>query len=226
MADVYKGGPFTYGYDVHTSITDMGQTATVKMQGRSTQSDRSHFRVEVTMEMTMPGVESPVEVRVLGVSDGEVMWIETDDPTSGSQVIKMPLDKLEQIADANPWARNFTRMDPVGQVEELARLFDFAVKDSTEESVTLRAEMTGEGLEVAKEMFPGADPATFTEFVLVIDAVTGFPREMRVGNDPPAMIMRFSDLERLSELDDALFVYTPPEGAAMTDLGALIEGTP
>jgi len=226
MADVYGGEPFTYGYDVHTSITDMGQTASLEIQGRSTQADRTRFRIEATMEMTMPGVESPVKIRLLGVSDGEVMWVETDDPTSGSQVIRMPLEKLEQIADANPWARNFTRMDPVGQVEELARLFDFAVVASSQETVTLRAVMTGGGLEVAGEVLTGTDPEALTELVLVIDAGTGFPKEMRVGNDPPAMVMRFTDPEWLGEVDDVLFVYTPPEGAALTDLGALVDETP
>jgi len=226
MADVYSGGPLSYGYEAHTTITDMGQTATAKIQGRSTQSDRSHFRIEVTTEMTVPGAEAPMKVRLLGVSDGEVMWVETDDPTSGTMVIKMPLDKLEQIAEANPWARNFTRMDPVRQVEELARLFDFAVVESSQWAVTLRAEMTGEGLEVAKEVFAGTDPAALTELVLVVDAGTGFPKEMRVGDDPPAMVMRFTDPERLTELDDATFVYTPPEGAVLTDLGAMIDGTP
>ena len=54
MADVYSGGPLSYGYEAHTIITDMGQTATAKMRGRSTQSDRSHFRIEVTTEMTVP----------------------------------------------------------------------------------------------------------------------------------------------------------------------------
>jgi len=106
MADVYSGGPLTYGYEVHTSITDMGQTATVKMKGRSTQSDRSHFRIEATTEMTVPGEESPMKVRLLGVSDGEVMWVETEDPTSGTMVIKMPLDKLEQIAEAIKMGHN------------------------------------------------------------------------------------------------------------------------
>ena len=40
------------------------------------------------------------------------------------------------------------------------------------------------------------------------------------------MVMRFTDPERLTELDDATFVYTPPEGAVLTDLGAMIEETP
>jgi len=224
MADVYQGEPFTYSYDVQMKVTDLGQTASLATKGRSTQSDRTHFRIEATMEMTAPGANAPVKVDLLGVSDGEVVWVETDDPSgAGSQVLRMPLDKLEQIADTTPWARNFTRMDPVGQVESLARLFDFAVVEHSQWAVTLRADMTGEGLEVAKEVFPGIDPEALTELVLVIDVHTGFPKEMRVGSHPPVMVMRFTKPERLSETDDTLFVYTPPEGAALTDLGALID---
>jgi hypothetical protein len=223
MADVYQGEPFTYTYDVQMQVTDLGRTASLSTKGRSTQSDRTHFRIEATMEMTAPGAEAPLEINLLGVSDGEVVWVETDDPGGGSQVIRMPLDKLEQIADTTPWARNFTQMDPVGQVEDLAQLFDFAVVENSQWAVTLRADMTGEGLEVAKEVFPGIDPEALTELVLVIDVNTGFPKEMRVGSNPPVMVMRFTRPERLSEASETLFVYTPPEGAALTDLGALIE---
>jgi hypothetical protein len=223
MADVYQGEPFTYTYDVRMKVTDLGQTASLTTKGRSTQSDRTHFRIEATMQMTAPGADAPLAINLLGVSDGEVVWVETDDPGGGSQVIRMPLDKLEAIADTTPWARNFTQMDPVGQVESLARLFDFAVVESTQWAVTLRADMTGEGLEVAKEVFPGIDPKALTELVLVVDVNTGFPKEMRIGTQPPAMVMRFTKPERLSEADEALFVYTPPEGATLTDLGALID---
>lgn len=176
------------------------------------------------MEMTAPGADSPVKVELLGVSDGEVVWVETDNPTGGgSQVLRMPLGKLEQIADTTPWARNFTRMDPVGQVEDLAELFDFEVVERSQWAVTLRADMTGEGLQAAKEVFPGIDPKALTELVLVIDVNSGFPKEMRVGSHNPVMVMRFTKPVRLSEVDETLFVYTPPEGAALTDLGALID---
>jgi outer membrane lipoprotein-sorting protein len=224
MADVYSGGPFTLNYDVDMNLTDMGQTLPMKMHGRSTQSGRTHFRIETAIEMTMPGAESSVQVEMLSISDGEVMWVQMNNPMGGGlQVLKMPLDKLEQIAATNPMARNFTRMDPVAQVEELARLFDFEITDTSEGAVTLEATMAGEGLERAKEFFSGLESAQLSRFVLVIDTETHFPREIRVGGESPTMIMRFSDVERLSEMDADLFVYAVPEGATVLDLGALIE---
>jgi outer membrane lipoprotein-sorting protein len=59
---------------------------------------------------------------------------------------------------------------------------------------------------------------------LVLDSETAFPEEIRLGSDTAsALAMKFFDLEFPQAVDAGTFAYTPPEGMAVVDLGALID---
>jgi hypothetical protein len=227
LVAVYDGAPFQFRYDADLSVSQMGQMTDVKIYGRSTQGGNGRARIETTMEMPLPGTEpaTTVSIDMLGVSDGNVFWVEADNPGTGQrQVIKLPLEKLNEIADKVPMARNLSRMDPLKQIHELTALFDFEVASRDHQTVTLRADLTGEALDRAKEAFEGVETSRLKQLVLILRADTGFPDQIRIGGPTQsAMSMRFFDLEFLDELADEAFAYTPPEGAEVTDLGALID---
>jgi hypothetical protein len=227
LAAVYERAPFQFRYDADLSMSQMGQMMDVKVFGRSTQGGNGRARIETTMKMPAPGSDpnDAPSVEMLGVSDGTVFWVEAPNPMSGSvQVIKISLAKMADLADEHPLARNLSRMDPLKQIRELTTLFDFKVSGRDHQTVTLHADLTGESLEVAKDVFEGADTSRLKQLELVLRTETGFPDQIRIGEPTDSvMAVRFFDLEFLDSLGEDTFVYVPPEGAAVVDLGAMMD---
>jgi outer membrane lipoprotein-sorting protein len=221
LAGSYEKQPFSVGYDASMQMTQMGQTTSMTMNGAMTQQDRKHLRMNLTMEIGMPGAEGGLQIKVLSVADGETMWLEMENPmVGGRQVMKLPLDKLTELAATNPMAASAASMDPVGQIEKLSQMFDFEVGETGGDTVTLQAEMTEESL---KELAPQLDPeqaAMYEKFVLILDKKSGFPIEVRVGGEQPLLVMNFHDLKFHDSFEEGTFSYTPPEGVPVMDLGA------
>jgi outer membrane lipoprotein-sorting protein len=225
LAAVYERTPLEFAYQADLRVSQMGEMTDVKVSGRSTQGGAGKMRVEATMEMPVPGSETKSSLRMIGVSDGAVLWIEMDNPLTGArQAMKISLDKMEKLAASNPLAKNLSKMDPLAQIAEAAKLFDFDVASRGPETVTLKAKLTGEALERAKVTFEGVDPSLMEHLTLVLDSETAFPEEIRLGSDTAsALAMKFFDLEFPQAVDAGTFAYTPPEGMAVVDLGALID---
>ena len=115
-------------------------------------------------------------------------------------------------------------MNPVSQLEEITRLFDFEVLEENDSSVKLRAQMTEEAMRQLGSAVPGGDTSALQEFVMVLDRKTNFPRSMQVGGEQPLMTVNFGEVEFLEEVDSSEFAYTPPEGVPLIDLGAAPAG--
>jgi hypothetical protein len=227
LAAVYERAPFKFRYDADLTMSQMGQMMDVKVFGLSTQGGNGRARIETTMTMPGPGSDpdSTASVEVLGVSDGAVFWVETPNPISGNvQVIKISLAKMADLADQSALARNLSRMDPLKQIHELTTIFDFKVVGRDHQTVTLRANLTGDALEVAKDVFEGTDTSRLKQLDLVLRTDNGFPDQIRIGEPTDSvMSVRFFDLEFLDSLNEDVFIYAPPEGATVMDLGALMD---
>ena len=114
-------------------------------------------------------------------------------------------------------------IDPVGQIERMAKAFDFNLAKISDGNVTLLAKLTEEALAEISAMLP-PDSDGMAQFSLVLDEKTAFPRRMRIGGAVPFMVMNFDDVEFIDpeKLDAGIFQYTPPEGAKVIDMGATI----
>jgi outer membrane lipoprotein-sorting protein len=202
----------------------MGQTGGVDMEGSLTRADEKHMRMAMKLKMDMGGMQMNMDM--LSVSDGELMWMDVTSPMAGGrQVMKVPLDKVSELTNVAPgmgFGSSSGSVDPVSQIHEMSRMFDLQVEGVAGGRVTLSAEMNEETR--AKLNQAGADAGEMRRFTLVLDEKTGFPLEMRAGGEDPAMVMTFSNLEFLDR--DALpadtFTYTPPEGVPVMDLGAMM----
>lgn len=229
MMAVYDHGPFTMDYAASLDLSQMGQPIRGGFDGKITYGDRHHLRMEMRLELTgLPGADgessSPVQLEMLTVSDGEIMWTEIDMAEMGRQVMKISVEQAEELAasDSAGLAGNPASMDPVAQLEALADTLDFEVAAVSDDRVTLRGRVPAGGAEGLGTL----GTLGVETFYLVVDAETGFPVEMRAGEPAPAIRMEFRNLRRLSRdaLPPDVFVYRPPEGVAVTDLAAMLGG--
>jgi outer membrane lipoprotein-sorting protein len=209
-------------YTAEMNFEQGGQQLSMTMNGTTTQADREHMRMELDALMRMGEME--MKVRMLGVLDGETLWLESDSPmTGGKQVTRIPAEQAAALAQGGPGlAGGASGIDPVGQIEQLVQQFDFELAEIKDGRVVLSAQLTEEAAaELGRALAEGEGP---DEFSLVLDEATAFPRTMRLGGEVPFMLLTFGDVEFLDpeSLDPETFRYTPPEGVQVFDAGAVI----
>ena len=209
-------------YQAEMNVDQAGQAIRMNMDGVTTQADREHMRMELKIVMAMG--EMQTSIAMLGVLDGETLWLQSDNPmTGGVQVTSIPADQADQLTGSAGLAGGASGIDPVGQIERMAKVFDFELAKVSDGDVTLLAELTEDALAEISAMLP-PDAASLAQFSLVLDEKTAFPRRMRIGGEFPFMVMNFDPVEFVDpeKLDPGLFQYTPPEGAKVIDMGATI----
>lgn len=226
--DVYSQGPFKTGYNATIEIAEGEQTVNGSMNGNLTYGDPSHMRMELTMMLSgMPGAPAgeTTEMKMLAVSDGELTWTEVHLPAVGmQQIMKISLEDAKKLAEAQGMgATNPAALDPVQQLQTMTELLDFELVKVEAGEVHLKANMTEKAKGSLGQMaaLPGLE-----NLALILDESTGFPKRFSMGGDQPMVTIAFEGLEFVDakDLPGDAFVYTPPEGAQVIDLGSMISG--
>lgn len=224
--DVYQQGPFTTGYVADIEIVEGEQTVQGSMNGKLTYGDPTHMRMELSMQLAgMPGApaQETVNMDMVAVSDGELTWTQVDMPSVGmQQVMKISLEDAQRLAEAQGLgSANPAALDPVQQLTTMTELLDFELVDVKNGEVHLLANITDDAKGSLGQMaaLPGLDSLS-----LILDEKTGFPKRFSMGGEQPMVSIVFEGLEFLKKEDlaDDLFVYEPPEGAQVMDLGAML----
>lgn len=230
MVSFYDRGPFSVSYSADMRVAQEGQTMSMDMQGQLTHTDPKHMRMDISMDMLMPGAgDGPLQMKMLVVIDGETVWVDMDNPMMGGRrVMKMSYEQAEQ-SGGNMGLTNLKNMDPVSQMKEMMDKFDFQVVREEGGEVILSAPIDPDALArmgQMGQMIHGQSTEGW-EMVLVLDAEDAVPKEVRMGpTDEPMMTMRFSDWEfyGAAGAPAGTFDYTPPEGVQVMDLGAMQGG--
>ena len=238
VVGIYESGPFTVDYTATIDLGQMGQAIRGEIDGEITYGDRSHRRLEMTMALAgLPGgggdgEQTPMEMAMISVSDGSVVWTEIDMKALGSrQVMKIALEDVEKLASGQGlggFAANPSSMDPVAQLEMLTENLDFEVSEVKNGRVTLTGKLVAE-----KQGSLGQLGALGVDsFVLILEEATGFPVEMSAGSldgssgpvAEPVVRMRFANLKQVEKtaLPDGIFEYQPPDGIPVTDLATML----
>jgi len=230
MMAIYDEGPFTMDYSAILDLDQVGQPIRGELGGKITYGDRHHMRTEMQLKLTgLPGGDgdgsSPMELEMLTVSDGKIMWTDVDMAELGRQVMKISVEDAEELAasqGAAGFAGNPASMDPVAQLEMLTKMLDFEVAGVSDGRVTLRGKIPSG----SSESLGALGSLGVDTFELVIDDKTGFPVELRAGEPDTVIRMEFRNLKQVSRdaLPDGIFDYMPPEGVAVTDLAAMLAG--
>lgn len=236
MAGFYNSGPFTVDYAATLDLSQMGQAIRGEISGHMVYGDRTHRRLEITLALDgMPAAsgetQAPMELEMLSISDGEVIWTEIDMKTMGGrQVMKIAQDDVEKLAASQGlggFASNPSSMDPVAQLELLAENLDVEVVSIEAGKVTLQGKLAADKREALGQL--GA--LGIDTFQLVLEEKTGFPIEMTFGptapgsgDADPVIRMRFENLKKVdrSALPAGIFEYQPPDGVPVTDLAAML----
>ncbi len=222
LVSIYDQGPFKVNYDAKLDLTAIGQPISGALKGNLTQGDRTHSRMEMEMEMGgIPGMSAePIIMRMFSVTDGTITWSEIDNPAMGKQVTKIALADIQKIGQAMG-GMSPASMDLVSQIETMTETMNFEILKREDGQVTLRGEMT----EKARAQLGALAGQGAEAFLFVIDEKTGFPTEVRSEGEQPFLTMTFSGFERVSasSLPEGIFEYTPPEGTAVMDLGAMLQ---
>ena len=224
LLSIYDRGPFKVGYSATLDLSASGQPISGSLKGQLTQRDRTHSRMNMEMEMSsLPGMSTePVTMRMLNVTDGSVVWTEIENPAlGGTQVTRVSLDQLAELG-ASMGGLSPSTMDLVGQMEAMTETLDFEILEQDERTVTLRGRVTDKALAQLGGSLTAAGVETF---LFVLDARTGFPREVRAEGENPFLAMSFHDLVFVdpATLPAELFEYTPAEGVSVMDLGAVLQ---
>lgn len=228
MMVLYQQGAFTVGYSADMSLTQQDQTMSMSMEGEMTQADPEHFRMDISMDMQMPGA-GPMKMGMLTVTDGSTVWIDMDNPMMGGRrVMKMTLEQAQEMGGGMGMSQ-IRSMDPVAQMKEMMENFDFRVDREGDGEVVLSAPLDPEALKGMGQMGQMAQGQATDEWrmTLVLDADKGLPKTVHMGDvDAPMMTVNFTDWRFHGEAGApaGTFDYTPPEGVQVMDMGAMAGG--
>ena len=219
------GGSFKTEYRAEMNQNHMGMELSLTLDGELLQADPKHMRSTLTMTLKNQAMPDGMRMTVLTVADGSHAWTEME-MMGGKQVMKVSLDALHELAAGDPRLAQMKSSDPLSQIRHMSETFDFSVTDRADGRVTLSAKMTEDGLAALGQAAPSGSAKALSEMTLVLDEKTGFPASIAVGGDDPMITMYFDGFETVdaASFPAEAFSYTPPAGANVMDLGAMVGG--
>jgi outer membrane lipoprotein-sorting protein len=222
-------GAFKTKYSGSMNQSHMGMEMSLTLDGDLQQADPKHLRSRLTMNMkSVASAEgADLTMSALTVADGTNVWTEMD-MFGGKQVMKHSLESLAGAAAGAAPLPQMRTSDPMSQLRQMSEHFDFAVKERADGRVTLSAKVTEEGLEALGHTFPEDAEQVLADMTIVIDEATGFPVSVSMGGATPVLAIEFDAFETVdpAAFSPGPFLYTPPEGVNVMDVGAMLEKAP
>lgn len=201
----------------------------MKGSGHWVTAGATHAKGGLTMEIDAAamGMDEPLVMEMLMVSDGETLWTEMNSPMTGRQVMKLSLAQARDLQKKQGAQLGLPMMGPQGagmdfqgSLKQLAEFADFQVESEEGGRVKLVGLLTAKGEQVFAQAGGDAD-----RIVVELDAQTAFPLQMTFGT-ATSQFMRigFTSVKFLEKekLDMGQFRYAPPEGVTVVDLGRVM----
>lgn len=191
------------------------------------------FRTE--MDMNVMG--QATSILVVGDKSGTV-WTESN-IMGQKMVMKYDGAMMEEMAGqfggGMPGMGNGTfSQNPAETLSGFGDMYDLTLEGSGEASGVAVWRLSGKMKADAAGLFDSADPAgQMAAMGFSMDAISieigkddGMMRSMKFGpsDGEPFMSLVYDNVRINPEIDDAMFQYTPPEGAQVTDLGEMMSG--
>ncbi len=212
--------PFEMVFSIDMTMNQSGMSMAVSGAGDMTWADATHSEMNMKMDMNMPGMDAPMAMGLKTVSDGEVIWTEMANPMTGTQVMKISVSDVKDMAASQGIGGAFGS-NPLEQLKAMQAFFDFEVAGIEGGVVTL----SGSVRDDAPSMFAEAGDM-MNHMTITMDQKTGVLQTMMLGAaEQPMMTMTVDRYTQLTKEDVPLsrFSYTPPEGALMMS-SPVVEG--
>lgn len=221
MLTLYEKAPFSLDFTLDAKIPTPQGGSTFDMEGSGSvlYLDQTHMRMTMAVTTAFPGADSPMEMKLFTVADGQHIWSEIDNPMMGAkQVMKMSLADVEAAASkAGMMGLLSGGADPISSLRKLQEVMTFVVIDAGGDPVVLE----GTPNETMRQQLTDA-PEGLREgkLRLAIDRESGAPRWMTLGPpESPVMKMTFEAVSFLgaSGTPEGSFSYTPPPGVQVIE---------
>lgn len=220
--DKLVGQPAEYDLSMKVDMVAQGQKLKMDNTGHIMMLDAQHMRATMNMKLTMAPMD-PMDMTLKMVSDGQTLWIESDNPMMGKQVMKADIKHMEKLQQSGMGMGPGSGMNQLEQVRDLFENYyhNFKVVEADG-----KVEITGD---ISQEILESQDYAEMElkHFRMVLDAKTGFPLETAMNDGTKDVVLiGMSNLKFLKKEDipEDAFAYTPPEGVNVMDIGAMLGG--
>ena len=206
-----------------------GQSLKADVKGELIHADTNHYVNSLEMQMVMPGMGTePMTMTSRQVADGETMWAETHLASLGmTQIGKISLAELDAMMKEQSGlelGESALYMDPLSQLETILDAFDVSVIEISEGVVSLALAPTDETLKSMQTAESALDSLDVSG-VLRLREEDAVPVSATITLDANSQIeMSFENFSLLvrEDIPEDTFVYTPPEGAQVVDMGPLM----
>jgi len=227
MIDAYGETAIKADFTMEMNAAQMGApggdakaNGTMMMDGKN---KRQRMKMDITVNVPQMG---EMTMSMVQVHDGETIWTEMENPMmGGTMVMKMTKAQMEKMSEMQGMS-GMTSSTPFGQeqFEEMKEAFDWTLDGVAGGRVTLSAEITAEGMASVSGSMPEEQLEKMDDLgrmVMVLDEKNAMPVEMRLGS---FMKMQMSNVQQIDAFPAGTFEYTPPEGAQVMDVGAMMGG--
>jgi len=224
LAERTAKGHYKFRFTADMNITQEGMQAAVKINGSMNYATAMKFRSAFDVNMDMGGMAMAMKMKT--IADGTNFWLEIDSPMMGEkQVMTGTTEQLEELSvmgGANFGGMGGLGENPIHQITGLADRFDLIVTGVENGRVTLHAAITPEQLAVDDEFAALGD--ALDSITLILDEKEALPLQLKMGTAQPFVTVDFVDYEffKAGDVKDADYLYTPPEGVPVNDIGTML----
>jgi hypothetical protein len=215
---IAERAPFRVAYTVDAQLEQPGGAIETHLDATLLYGSAGTQRSQLEVALTAAALGGTLNTQGVVVADGENLWIEMDSPATGKQVLRAPLDRIEDLALSSGLPGIGTGLDPFQQIATFASLMRFEVAASNRPGEVL---LVGTPTDAFEDEL-GASAAMFSGGMrLLLRAADGAPLRMSLGEqESPALEISFRDYEFLAagSLPADAFTYIPPEGVRVQEL--------
>ncbi len=216
--------------DTKTWTADMTMKMSTQSMTMEWTGDVINKGKQSASNMTMEMMGQKMSMRSVADNDG-IMWTEIN-MAGQIQVMKMDAETAKKVLEESGGMSGLPMSGDMDATQFLKNILDTYQLTAEGKEMLGDVEVYIISATVGDDLKAGLDPEgvmqdagfSLEKMKLAFGVKDGFVRqyEMMGNDDMPAMTMNYTNVKLNPELDDAVFTYTPPEGAMVQDVAEMM----